>query len=43
MGWLLSFGIRGADLESGDWDESESQDGNEEDGDYEEDGGVGRR
>jgi hypothetical protein len=41
-GWLLSFGIRGADLESGDWDESESQDGNEEEGDYEENGGVGR-
>lgn len=42
VGWLLSFGIRSESLESGDWDESESQDGDEEEGDYEEDGGVGR-
>lgn len=42
MGWLFSFGIRGEGLESGDWEESESM-GDEEEGDEEEDGGIGRR
>lgn len=41
LGWLVSFGIRGADLESADWDEeSGSQDDEEEDDGA--DGGVGR-
>ncbi len=43
VGWLVSFGIRGESLESGDWDESSSQDGDEEEGDYDDDGGVGQR
>lgn len=36
LGWLASFGIRGADLESGDWDEAASQDDDDEDDDVEE-------
>lgn len=39
LGWLASFGIRGGDLESGEWDEeSGSQDdGDEDDEDEDED------
>jgi hypothetical protein len=43
MGWIVSFGIRGQSLESGDWDESESLEGDEDEEDYDEDGGDGRR
>jgi len=42
LGWLASFGIRGDDLESGDWDEeSGSQDDeDDEEDDHENDAGI---
>ena len=43
LGWLASFGIRGGDLESGDWEEgSESQDDEDEEEDEENDAGITR-
>jgi len=49
LGWLASFGIRGGDLESGEWDEdSGSQDDEDEDGEdededaYDQEAGIGR-
>ncbi|TVY41056.1 putative peptide/nitrate transporter [Lachnellula subtilissima] len=49
LGWLASFGIRGGDLESGEWDEeSGSQDDEDEDDEgededaYDQDAGISR-
>jgi hypothetical protein len=36
LGWLASFGIRGDDLESGDWDEESGSQDDEDDEDEEE-------
>ncbi|KAK0110011.1 hypothetical protein ONS95_002673 [Cadophora gregata] len=46
LGFLASFGIRGKDLESGEWEDDEGGDGDESGSDLEgsgEDGGVGGR
>ena len=40
LGWIASFGIRGEGLESAEWDEENGS--VEDEGDDEEDGGVGR-
>jgi hypothetical protein len=41
VGWIVSFGIRGEGLESGGWDEdSGSQDGEDEEDGFEEEGRV---
>ncbi|CAG8984007.1 hypothetical protein HYALB_00009016 [Hymenoscyphus albidus] len=42
IGWLLSFGIRGEELEGADWEGSETQD-DEDDDDLESDAGIDRR
>jgi hypothetical protein len=42
LGWLASFGIRGDELESGDWDEESGSQDEDDDEDEDEDAGIGR-
>lgn len=37
LGWLISFGIRGEDLESADWDEENGSQSTDSDDDEDED------